>query len=87
MIAHFHVYRSKMSSSHVGHQAIGRCNTRGESEEYIAHRQQSMQVRDPNPGQTSSEVQNRGIMSGLNCIDLSTGQGVDTVAPLGQTSI
>ena len=27
------------------------------------------------------------IMSGLNCIDLSTCRGVDTVAPLGQTSI
>ena len=45
--------------------AVKRCRTRGASEESIASRWQSMQARDPpwlwNPGQTSSEVQNRGI--------------------------
>ena len=42
-----------------------RCRTRGESQEFIACRWQSMQARDPpwlwNPGQTSPEVQNIAI--------------------------
>ena len=44
---------------------VSRCRTRGESQEFMAHRWRSMQARDPpwlwNPGETSSEVQNRGI--------------------------
>ena len=44
------------------HQEVSRCHTRGESEESIAYRQQSMQARDPpwlwDPLQTSPEVQN-----------------------------
>ena len=47
---------------------VSRCRTRGESQEFMAHRWQSTQARDPpwlwNPGDMSSEVQNRGI-SGL----------------------
>ena len=51
-----------------GHHAdlytVGPCDTRGE---FMAHRWQSTQARDPpwlwNPEETSSEVQNRGISS------------------------
>ena len=50
---------------HVGHQEACSCHTKGTSEESIARRWQSTQVRDPtwlwNPGQTSLKVQNRDI--------------------------
>ena len=56
---------SKRLSCHVGRQEVSGCCTRGEFEEYVAHRWQSMQARDPpwlwDPGQTSPEVQSRGI--------------------------
>ena len=44
---------------------VSRCNTRGESQEFIACRWQSTQARDPpwlwNLGEMLPEVQNRGI--------------------------
>ena len=50
---------------HADLYTVSRCCTRGESQEFMACRWQSTQVRDPpwlwNPGETSSEVQNRGI--------------------------
>ena len=50
---------------HADLYTVNRCRTRGESQEFIARRWQRMQARDPpwlwNPGETSSEVQNRGI--------------------------
>ena len=36
---------SKRLDCHAGHQEVSRCRTRGECEEFGAHRQQSMQVR------------------------------------------
>ena len=39
---------------HAGHHGVCKCNTRGESEESIAH-------RPCNPGQSSPEVQSRNI--------------------------
>ena len=36
---------SKRFDCHAGHQEVSRCRTRGECEEFSAHRQQSMQVR------------------------------------------
>ena len=56
---------SKRLSCHADLYIVSRCHTRGESQEFIAHRWQSMQVRDPpwlwNPGETLPEVQNRSI--------------------------
>ena len=50
-----------MFSCHTGCQEFSTCCTSGESEESIAYRRQSRQVRDPpwlrNPGQMSSEVE------------------------------
>ena len=56
---------SKKFGCHADLFTVSRCHTRGESQEFIAHRWQSMQVRDPswlwNPGETLPKVQNRGI--------------------------
>ena len=47
------------------HQEVSRCSTRCESQESIMHRWWTTQARDPpwlwNLGETSPEVQNRGI--------------------------
>ena len=52
---------------HACHQEVSRCHTRDESEECIAHRWESRQLRDPpwlwNWEQMSLEVQNRDISS------------------------
>ena len=60
------VCRLKRLGGYAGIQEISRCCTRGEFEESIGRRRESTQVRDPpwfwNPGQTSPEVQNRGII-------------------------
>ena len=62
-LCYLHV--ANATGCHAGCQEVSRCLTRGESEESIACRWQSMQARDPswlwNPGETSPEVQNRGI--------------------------
>ena len=54
---------SKRLGCHANLYTVSRCRTRGESQEFIAHRWQSMQARDPpwlwNPGETSPEVENR----------------------------
>ena len=51
-----------MLSSNTGCQEISTCHTRGESEESIAHRLLSKQMRDLwNPGQTYPDVENAGI--------------------------
>ena len=56
---------SKRLSCHADLYTVSRCHTRGESQEFIARRWQSTQVRHPpwlwNPGETSPEVQKRGI--------------------------
>ena len=62
---HLQVRGSKRLSCHADFYTVSRCHTRGQSQEFIACRQQSTQVRDPpwlwNPGETLPEVQNRGI--------------------------
>ena len=54
-----------VTGCHADLYTVGRCCTRGESQEFMACRWQSTQARDPpwlwNLGETSSEVQNRGI--------------------------
>ena len=56
-----------VTGCHADLYTVSRCCTRGESQEFMARRQQSTQARDPpwlwNPGETSSEVQNRRISS------------------------
>ena len=53
------------TNCHASHQEVNRCRTADEIREFIACRRQSTQVRHPpwlwNPGETSPEVQNRGI--------------------------
>ena len=60
-----HVCGSKKLDCHADLYTVSRCHTRGESQEFIACRRQSTQARDRpwlwNPGETSPEVQNRGI--------------------------
>ena len=55
----------KRLGCHADLYTVRRCRTRGESQEFIAHRQQSTQARDPpwlcNPEETSPEIQNRSI--------------------------
>ena len=55
----------KWPGCHAGHQEFSRCHTRSESEEFIVHSWQSMQVSDPSwlwsPEQRSPEVQNGDI--------------------------
>ena len=57
--------RTSINGCHADLYTVSRCRTRGESQEFIARRWQSTQARDPpwlwNPGETSPEVQNRGI--------------------------
>ena len=65
MTVHVQVHGSKRPNSNAGHQEVQRCYTRGKSEKSIAQRWRSTKVSDPpwfwNLGQTSPEVQNRGI--------------------------
>ena len=64
MFVDMHVHGSKRLGYNAGYQEVSRCHTRGQSEEFITCRWQSMQVRDPpwlwNPGHTSPEVRNMG---------------------------
>ena len=65
LCAHVQVHRSKSLGYYAGHQEVSRCYTKGESEESIACKRQSIQARDWhwlwNPGQITPEVQSRSI--------------------------